>query len=320
MFVREPKTNRMGWRLRTVWLIVVAFVLAFASVLALVPNASASAFVEGSGTYVDVFVGSEELAVGREVHFHAIESFGTIVGTSFGAFAVTQPGEEPLARAGLAESFTGTEEFVGSIGGSPQGTAVFMDAGTCHIEPNGDFVCEGNFVALDAAGGLRGLQLHGTFRETWTDVGVGTYSISYRFGGDIPSTGARLNLLRACGSSDVPGSATLAENADFFVQHGWAFEDWSDPTLTTAVERRGILSEATRFDLLIDGNLVESMKDFGYDASRDVFLKGFLTNFAGGMTGSHLFTGHWYMDGSLVGGSYGQSVLQLECVALVTFI
>lgn len=136
----------------------------------------------------------------------------------------------------------------------------------------------------------------------------------------VPTTGIRLNLLSACLPLNQTAQITFPASTDFFVRHGHAQGDWSNPLVTTDQIRRGFLSSATKFVLFVDGNLVGSILDYEYDAATDRFIKGHLTNFAGGMTGVHLFMGQWYIDGSLVGGSFGVAMLELQCALRVDFV
>ena len=128
-----------------------------------------------------------------------------------------------------------------------------------------------------------------------------------------PTTGIRLNILTACPSS----STTFPANTNFWVRHGWAFSDWSQASKN---EQMAFKDDTTRFDLLVDGSLVKSNRDTNYVVSTDIYFKSFLTNFPGGLTGTHVFTGRWYLDGSLAGGTRGEAVFQFECVVVATFV
>ncbi len=129
-----------------------------------------------------------------------------------------------------------------------------------------------------------------------------------------------IDILSNCsgGTIDYPA------NALFFVSSGWGFAPWT-PALTT--DKRGFMSESTTFTLLIDGQLQKQSRVYQYYKGPDplfgipdLMAKLFNTENDNGLTGSHLFTGQYYLDASLFGGEFGVPLLVGECNTTVNFI
>ncbi len=79
------------------------------------------------------------------------------------------------------------------------------------------------------------------------------------------------------------------------------------------------MSKATTFELWIDGDLQKSSMKASHDRISDFKMKLFISEFHDGMTGPHLFQGMWYLDGSLLGGDFGDPVLLFTCDVTVNF-
>ncbi len=158
--------------------------------------------------------------------------------------------------------------------------------------------------------------------------------VTVLLGGVVPAnasgpatTGTQLNLIRVSfndgGTCDptftycTGGTTTLPANSPFFVRHGvGAPGSW---TQLPEQDRVAFQSNATRFDLYVDGSLVFSIRYLDYSTQYGM-TKWFLTNFPAGMTGTHTFEGQWFEDGELVGGVPGQAVLELDITISVTFV
>ncbi len=139
----------------------------------------------------------------------------------------------------------------------------------------------------------------------------------------LPTTGTRIGLFRGNCSGhnpNVPANVeiTFAANTDFFIRHGWSLP-WSD---ATPEQKQAELSDNTRFDLYVDGVKVASQLDLDFQSSDGTvtLAKTHLTNFPGGMTGTHEFRGLWYIDGLLIGETPGTAVFQLACALEVQFV
>jgi hypothetical protein len=108
--------------------------------------------------------------------------------------------------------------------------------------------------------------------------------------GDLPRPGNRLNIF--------PGSATpavLPAGAPFWIGYGFV------PEPSDADEAaHWALDEATRFELLLDGEPVTLDTDLTIEGGRTV-SKLSVAAFAGGLpVGWHRFSGRWYEAGALV--------------------
>ena len=149
-------------------------------------------------------------------------------------------------------------------------------------------------------------------------LGVSAPAVSANHAGTLafyvsPDPAHRINLLAHCGSD-----LSYPANTLFFVRHGWLFADWRE---SSAAEQRGFMSEATRFTLLIDGVLQIQSREYLYLNDPDFMIKLFNTDNHKGLTGSHFFTGRFFLDASIftIGGSFGEPVLFFECNVVVTF-
>lgn len=161
----------------------------------------------------------------------------------------------------------------------------------------------------------------------------------------VPVEGDQLNLGLICtvtgtlvevdtGFTNPDGSPVLASffeaegefsaGSPFFVRHGWGFGAWTEPPtddpMVEALNRRASMSDATTFQLFVDGEAVFQTPDFQATSDFDQFLKLFLSEFPDGLTGSHVLTGKWYSDESFVGGTFGVPLLLLQCDLAADFV
>ncbi len=127
-------------------------------------------------------------------------------------------------------------------------------------------------------------------------------------------TGTQINILTHCDQT-----IQFGVKVPFFVQHGFTQPDWTDPAVTTPAVRRGTLAPTTHFALYFDGALQATLAYNAYDPATDRFSRLWLRNYPSGLTGIHTFTGQWFEDGSLVGGTFGTSVLVQKCGLQVVF-
>ncbi len=115
------------------------------------------------------------------------------------------------------------------------------------------------------------------------------------------------------------------QNTGFFVISGWGDTPWMEDA-----DKRSFESQATRFDFLIDGQLQMQTMFYFYSLEGggslgiipiqpDTMAKLFRTELHDGLKGSHLFTGQFFLDASVFGGSLGEAVLVLECNTTVNF-
>ncbi len=137
-------------------------------------------------------------------------------------------------------------------------------------------------------------------------------------GATIPpprTTGEKLNLATLCGSEEF--EITFPADTPFYIAHGFR---WL-PGAEYAETRAGVMRPTTHFELFVDGVRAPSVPFIYYDGSTGLGTKANLTNYPNGFPsgGPHSFDGLWYDDGSLVGGTPGQSVLGFECAIMVTF-
>ncbi len=129
-----------------------------------------------------------------------------------------------------------------------------------------------------------------------------------------PTTGSKIDLLVNC-DQDLSWNS----KSPFFIRHGFVQPGWSDPAVVTPDVRRGYLAPWTRFMLWIDGTTVAMTFEITYDAGADSLYKLYQRNFPLGMSGVHKFTGQWFQDASLSGGTFRKPVLALECTSVITF-
>jgi len=123
------------------------------------------------------------------------------------------------------------------------------------------------------------------------------------------TTGTRLNVSSCAGPSTA--------NTPFFVQHGWFTPGWSSDSSTN---RSAFNRGTTTFRLLLNNVVQKTANNFSYDSATDTKFKLFLRNFPSGLpAGNYTFKGEWYLDGLLVGGVSGTSVLQFDSVCTFTF-
>ena len=142
---------------------------------------------------------------------------------------------------------------------------------------------------------------------------------------DDDEAALRLSLLASCvfDFSGTPpflgvGETDFPEDEDFFVNHGWGFSDWSQ----FPEDQGPFQAPTTRFDLLVDGESVGPDEvTFEIDVGNDFAAKSFITNFDDDdAEDTHVFTGMWFLDGLLVGGTPGQAVLIFLCDLTVHFV
>lgn len=130
---------------------------------------------------------------------------------------------------------------------------------------------------------------------------------------DDDDDGLQLNIGAVCFSGEIDFPA----DEEFFVRHGWV----TGPSGLSPAELAAFLDPSTtRFDLLVDGDLVESEHSTRFEAPDNLFTR-FTSEFDDDFEGTHDFTGKWYLDGLLVvGGNPGEAVLQLTCELTVHFV
>ncbi len=119
------------------------------------------------------------------------------------------------------------------------------------------------------------------------------------------------------------GTINYPANTLFFVSSGWAISQWTE---LAGPGQAAFASEATTFKFLIDGQLQKQSRVYQYYLGPDPLLgipdlmaKLYNTENDNGLTGSHLFTGRYYVDASLFGGKFGDPVLVGECNTTVNF-
>ncbi len=91
--------------------------------------------------------------------------------------------------------------------------------------------------------------------------------------------GERLNIF-------VSGSQTFPMEDPFHIAHGWILDPSEAPL--------GLFTFQLEVDGVIQG---EDFTDIyaAHDTSPEFLYKIFVYNFPGGMTGEHIFTGHWFV-------------------------
>lgn len=126
---------------------------------------------------------------------------------------------------------------------------------------------------------------------------------------------ARINLLANCelGTIDYPA------NTAFYVAHGLYEVPWHDAAMEV---KRAFVSPATTFELWIDGVLQPSAMHARYFSQDDIYSRLWVTEDHRGMTGTHVFVGLWFIDGSYpgVGGELGEPVIFGACGIIVNFV
>ena len=132
-----------------------------------------------------------------------------------------------------------------------------------------------------------------------------------------------INLLTPDFSACATGPLSYPANTLFFVSLGWGDAPWKT---ALPAEKQGFMSETTRFTFVIDGQLQMQSRVYHYDKGPDplfgipdLMSKLYNTEYHNGLTGSRLFTGQFFLDASLLGGSFGEAVLVLECSVVVNF-
>jgi hypothetical protein len=108
--------------------------------------------------------------------------------------------------------------------------------------------------------------------------------------GNVPRMGDQRVGLFECafvpaGCSEI----TLAADEPFHVAHGW----------TSAISQQDLVDPALRVELSVDGTQKHGAIDFRFDPATGIWSKTYVFNFPQGMSGTHSFTGCWYLaDGS----------------------
>jgi len=127
-----------------------------------------------------------------------------------------------------------------------------------------------------------------------------------------------INLLTPDFSACRGGPINYPHNIVFFVTEGWGIGGW---TALAGRGQAGVASAATTFKFLIDGKtqMQSVVWQYNYLGTPDLMVKLFSTEYDNGLTGSHLFTGQFYLDASLFGGQVGVPVLVNECNTIVNF-
>jgi hypothetical protein len=158
---------------------------------------------------------------------------------------------------------------------------------------------------------------------------VGTVQASGRSHRDIGNeqvqqpTGVRLSMYRgfglhSCSFSDpniAPGDTSFPASAAFFVSHGWVVSFYSD---LNATEKKAFSGPNTTFELYVDHVETAPQRDFNLE--NNTFVKLFVSNFATGLTGTHVLVGWWFIDAGLNGdGPFGTREFALACALRVHF-
>jgi len=127
-----------------------------------------------------------------------------------------------------------------------------------------------------------------------------------------------ISLLTPDSSGCLGGTIDYPANELFFVSHGWGFFIGNS---ALPEEMPALMGEATTFALLIDGQIQSQSRVYqpNYFGVPDLMAKLLNTEYHNGLTGSHLFTGQFYLDASLFGGSFGDPLLIFECNTTVNF-
>jgi len=127
-----------------------------------------------------------------------------------------------------------------------------------------------------------------------------------------------INLLTPDFSACLGGTINYPQNTVFFVTEGWGVTQWTD---LAGKGQAGLASAATTFKFLIDGTQQKQsvVWQYNYLGIPDFMVKLFSTENDNGLTGSHVFTGQFYVDASSFGGRVGIPVLVTECNTTVNF-
>jgi len=128
------------------------------------------------------------------------------------------------------------------------------------------------------------------------------------------ATGAdvQINMIDHCGED-----FTYPANTPFFIAHGWFTTEWT--TNTPALDKRGFMAPTTYFEFRVDRVPQPSSMNAQYFPETDIKVKLFVSEFDQGMTGPHRLGALWFLDGSLVGGTFGEAMFQGACVSNVNF-
>lgn len=140
----------------------------------------------------------------------------------------------------------------------------------------------------------------------------------------------RIDILAAALAGET--ELSYPESTGFFVYSGWVFlwkgGLWEGPAPPEF--RRAYASDATTFELWIDGELQKSSRlaplltsktsDFP-QGDEHWKAKFFVIENHGGLSGPHEFVGRWFVDASVpaIGGELGDRVLVLEWTLTVHF-
>ena len=122
-----------------------------------------------------------------------------------------------------------------------------------------------------------------------------------------------INMIDHCGED-----FTYPANTPFFIAHGWFTTEWT--TNTPALDKRGFMAPTTYFEFRVDRVPQASSMNAQYFPETDIKVKLFVSEFDQGMTGMHRFGALWFLDGSLVGGTFGEAMFQGACVSNVNFV
>lgn len=126
------------------------------------------------------------------------------------------------------------------------------------------------------------------------------------------TTAQQIDLIEHC-----DGTQTYAANTPFWVAHGYFFWGWST---FGPREKQARMMPTTFFELKIDDAVQPSAMLARDIPQLDLKVKIFPSGFDQGFpVGEHNFMGTWYVDGSLVGGTLGTSVVDQTCTLTVTF-
>lgn len=127
-----------------------------------------------------------------------------------------------------------------------------------------------------------------------------------------------IDILSNCG-----GTIAYPQNTLFFVSSGWGTAPWTE---LAGKGQAAFASDATTFKFLIDGQLQKQSRVYQYYQGpdplfgiSDLMAKLFNTEYDNGLTGSHVFTGQFYLDASLFGGKVGDPVFVDYCTTTVNF-
>jgi len=86
------------------------------------------------------------------------------------------------------------------------------------------------------------------------------------------------------------------------------------------LDKRGFMAPTTYFEFRVDRVPQASSMNAQYFPETDIKVKLFVSEFDQGMTGPHRLGALWFLDGSLVGGTFGEAMFQGACVSNVNFV